>query len=402
MKIIPTNRLILLSIPLFLAALPVFSQAQFYESTPVNISNSSFNETNPAVAWGSIYFGAVWFRGNDLIYAQVDENGAKVGNSFKIYTSPTGYWGKRLGFVYTGSNFVVAFARKVGNFTQIFLLRVHPSGDPLGTAVQVTSGQYHHSNPTLIWNGTVLGVAYFRTGSGLNDPHSVFFQRRQSNSGLSQVGGQVEVFTSLLYPDYLNLSWSGQFYALAWVLENEKIVFQRVKADGSLKGGLKTVFKTKSSSGPADLKMKSRDAKAYAIAFRWKKKQNSGTQVFFQRLKKTGVKKGKIFQISHSPAASGATEPAITWDGLEKHYGVFWSDARDNASPPSMSNNLYAAKLRKNGKSIVADYRLTYSGPQDRFPAVVNNGDVALLAFTRFPTLVSGQIFVTRMIIEGW
>ena len=146
-----------------------------------------------------------------------------------------------------------------------------------------------------------------------------------------------------------------------------------------------------------------RDSKAYACAFRWRKIPAGPSQVWLQRMKKNGTKKGPRRQISHSTGV--ASEPAITWDRLLKQYGIFWSDNRDNeaplASPPTVSNNIYGALLNKAGVAYVTDHKLTDGAGQDRWPVAANNGDVAMLLWTRM-LLPNMDIWSTRMIIEFW
>jgi len=388
---------------ILLLLLVVFARpaaAQFYEKSITNVTSSTAVEKFPAVEWGN-GFGVVWYRGNSLRYTRFDENNKQCKSPITIYTSPNGFFGYSPGIVYFNSLFHVIFVRKVGTYTHVFLRRVHYNYDPFGTARQLTSGDNYHSRPAVAYNGSEVGLAYIRS-AGDGKPNYIFFQRYDTL--WNPVGIPVQVYKSSKYLDNLNLVWSGKYWGFAWVVNNKKIVFQRLRSNGKKKGGVKKVFSSNNSSPPAWLRMVARDSGAYACAFNWRKGPSGGSQqIWFRRLRKNGKPTGPLRQISHS--TGDAYEPALTWDRLQQHYGIFWSDTRDNeappGSPPSVGNNIYGALLSKAGVPYVTDTALTSTSGYDRWPAIVNNGDIAQLVWTR-TYLPNMDIWSAAMICEFW
>jgi len=257
---------------ILLLLLVVFARpaaAQFHEKSITNVTSSTAVEKFPAVEWGN-GFGVVWYRGNSLRYTRFDENNKQCKSPITIYTSPNGFFGYSPGIVYFNSLFHVIFVRKVGTYTHVFLRRVHYNYDPFGTARQLTSGDNYHSRPAVAYNGSEVGLAYIRSaGDGK--------------------------------PNY------GKYWGFAWVVNNKKIVFQRLRSNGKKKGGVKKVFSSNNSSPPAWLRMVARDSGAYACAFNWRKGPSGGSQqIWFRRLRKNGKPTGPLRQISHSTGDASA------------------------------------------------------------------------------------------------
>ena len=341
------------------------------------------------MSWGN-NFGVTWYRGKQLRFARVDENADLLAPPITIYNSPSDFAGRAPSIIYADGQWHIAFVRRVNTYSHVFVRRVDSSGNTVGATLQVTSGKKHYLNPRLAIAGQEIGLGYFRAEPG--NARSVHFQRMSTNG--STIGAPHEVYTSTLYADFLNLVWSGKFFGFSWVQDNKIILFQRVKTDGTKKGGLVTVFTSKTSAAVLDLMMISRDAKAYALVFRWQGPTTSTYQAYFMRQKKNGKKKGVLRQVSHATSGVLVDGPTLVWDRLVKRYGVFWSDNRTNPY------DLYATKLNVGGGIVVSDYQFTNSNPQDRWPKIVSNGDVALLTYSRFGPPF--QIFVCKLIVEFW
>ena len=386
-------RAALVAVCLVAATIP--ASAQFYESTPENVTASDVQEKNPAVAWGN-GFGAVWFRGNDIRYTRFDENNDQYDDPITIYTSSTGFVGDDLEVLYYNTLFYASFVRRTSPYSHIFVKRVHYDYDPFGPVKQLTSGDYYYEEPELAHNGTDFGFAYTRT-AGTGRTNFIFFQRLDNS--LSPIGLPVQIYASKKSIEDLNLVWSGKFWGLAWVVNGKKIMIQRLRANAYKKGSRSTVFRSRNGAGLGWLRMIRRDANAYACVFNWANPSPGPQQVWFLRLRQTGKRKGSLVQVSHT--TTGAYEPTLTFDALLKQYGVFWSDTRDNSNSPPIGANIYGALLAANGTEYVADTALTMGSGQDRWPVIVNNGDVGQVLWTRFE-LPNMDIWSTRMIVEAW
>lgn len=379
-----------------LVILPARASAQFYESPVKNISKSESVERRPVVTWGD-YFGVVWVRGKDIRFARVDENGNVISGPATVHTSKEGLWGEDLHLVYTGSKWFIAFAQKFNGKSNIFLLTLNSGGSPLGAAQRITTGSLYYNSPGIAWSGNGFGLTYVKATGGLSSTNTLEFQLLNGTGAKS--GAVVEITSGSNYLSDTNICWSGKFFAVAWIEENDEIHLQRLRTSGAKKGGIVTVFNPNNSNAPGGLKMITRDAKAYAVVFAWRSNTNPSRQIYFMRLKKNGKMKGVMRQISHDPSSGGSFEPAVVWDRLTKRYGIFWSDQRDQIS--GMSANIYAAKLNGSGGIIVTDYPFTLDNPQDRWPTVATSGDAALLTFTRM-VLPQMQVYCSKMIVEAW
>ena len=377
------------------AAAAVPAAAQFYESTPENATASDVKEMNVAVAWGN-GFGAVWFRGDDIRYTRFDENNDQYDDPITIYTSPTGFVGDDLEVLYYNNLFYASFVRSTSPNSHVFVKRVHYNYDPFGPAKQLTSGNYYYGEPELAHNGTEFGFAYTRT-AGADEVKYIFFQRLDNS--LEPIGDPLRVFATKKDIDDLNLVWSGRYWGLAWIYNDKKIMIQRMRTNGTKKGARRIPFKSTNAHGVGWLRMVRRDAGAYACVFTWATPAASAQQIWFMRLRKTGKRFGLARQVSTTTGT--AYEPTLTFDSLLKHYGVFWSDTRDNSNSPLIAANIYGAQLRSNGTILVGDTAITMGSGQDRWPVAVNNGDVGQLMWTRFE-LPNMDIWSTRMIVEAW
>lgn len=89
-----SKRMFFRRIPCFAILILVFSfqlsHAQFWESSPLDISNLGQSASNSYVAWGN-NFAVVWHQNNTIWFSRVDENGIIVQPPVAVYT-PLNLW----------------------------------------------------------------------------------------------------------------------------------------------------------------------------------------------------------------------------------------------------------------------------------------------------------------------
>lgn len=388
------------ALALILAALfsiPQMSFAQLWEREPEKLTDSGGTDSNPVIIWCEHGFAVVWFRSNQLRYTLLDENCDQAKQPVTIYSTYWEFQDKVCDIAYRDGYFYVVFLEPVTAGKQVMLQRVHYNYDPVGARVQLTTGSYSHAFPRLVWNGKEFGLAYIRAHAGQGG-YDVMFQR--FNSQMEAIGQSKYIAAGSENKHFLDLVWSGKFWGLAWMHDTKTIVFQRLKRNGRLKQARRTVFSYPGAAyNPKGLDLIVRDGKAYALAFSWRKDQSEVEQVYFQRLRRNGKNLGQPVRASNTTV--GARFPAVTWDALQRHYGVFWSDGRDKGMPPSYGIGIYATLLDARGVDYVRDYALDLNQSDDYQPAVANNGDVAVLVYTAQSGL-KADIYAVKMICEAW
>jgi hypothetical protein len=380
-----------------LFALPQPSSAQLWEKDPVMLSGGNAIESYPVVAWGDHGFGVVWFRGdNEIRYTLLDENCVQSKQPTTIYSTHSEFDDKKASITYKDDLFYIVFLQYAEDGRQVFLQRVHYNYDPFGAAKQLTSGSGTRAFPKLVWNGTEFGLLYIRIYPGTTG-RELYFQRYDGS--FNEIGAPKLIAWNPNNLYFCDLVWTGKYWGVAWVHEDSVIHFQRLKIDGNTKGPRKTVFTSTNSQFPKDIDLEPGDRGGFALAFSWKKGENDPSQIYVQLLRKNGKNMGRLRQASDSTI--GARNPTITWDKLQKHFGVFWSDGRDKGIAPSYGIGIYASLLTKKGVPYEQDYQLTWTQADDREAMIVNNGDVALLVFTAYQGL-DVDVFATRLICESW
>ena len=248
-----------------------------------------------------------------------------------------------------------------------------------------------------MWNGKEFGLAYIHVHAG-QASYDVMFQRFDKQ--MEKIGQPKYVATGSANKYFSDLVWSGKFWGLAWVQDLDTVVFQRLKRNGKNKQVRRTVFNYPGAEySVKDLDLIVRDGKAYALAFSWRKEQSEVSQIYFQRLRRNGKNQGGIVRASNTTVK--ARYPALTWDGMQKHYGVFWSDGKDNGQPLSYGIGIYATLLDIKGVDYERDYALDLSQSNDYESAVANNGDVVVLVYAAYSGL-NADIYAVKMICEAW
>lgn len=97
----------------------------------------------------------------------------------------------------------------------------------------------------------------------------------------------------------------------------------------------------------------------------WQDDQSGNDEIYFARFDKDGVKIGSDVRVTTDPSAS--QNPSIVWNG--NGYAVAWNDGRDK------NDEIYFARLDKQGNKVGADVRVTRTSTATIDPSLVWNGN---------------------------
>jgi hypothetical protein len=288
--------------------------------TEVRVTTDAGASTFPSLVWTGTGFGVAWQDsrdGNDNIYfARLDEEGAKIGTDQRILATPGGSAVPSL--VWTGSVFGVAWQEYIDGNWEIYFARLNVVGVRIGSEMRITASPRDSDNPSLVWTGEVYGVAW----QDYRDSNWEIYFSRINAEGF-EMSTDVRVTDASLESVFPTLVWNGREYGLAWQdsrVGNQEIYFTRLTSVGVKLGS--DVRVTAAAGGSASPSL-AWTGSEYGVV--WQDYRDSNWEIYFTRLTATGEEVGTDVRITAALQASNS--PSLVWtsDG----YGVAWVDNRD-------------------------------------------------------------------------
>jgi len=314
--------------------------------------------------------------GSDIYFTRLTEEGEKVGDDVRI-TDGT-QWSSRPSLVWTGSELGLAYE---GDHTDRFrvpitFVRLSEEGTRIGEAVRIhvaSDDADFASEPSLVWTGSELGLAWVRRGRDPHGPHVHFI--RLSEEGVL-LGDAVMVALDYERETWSpSLVWTGTEYGVAFLGGSgvdlwSDVYFARFSAEGIQMGGHVGVIERaphQHTSAPSlvwtgtELGVAAADSVLYdcpAPCYR--------EHIFLSRISAEGMEIGDEVRIDDASTPSRFSQPSLVWTGTE--YGVTWYDRRHD------NTEIYFAIVSEDGERIGDEMRITDDPGASYDPVMVWTG----------------------------
>ncbi len=226
----------------------------------------------------------------------------------------------RPSIVWNGTELGVAFSdSRSGNF-EIYFLRLTTAGVPIGSLLRVTTAAGLSDAPKLVWNGTSWGIVFYDTRDGNEE---IYFARVDALG--AEIGDEIRLTNTGTTSQFPVIAWDGGGYGIVWE-ENpsgtNQLDFMRISSTGTVTTAAMTLISTES-----------RDASIqwlgtfYALA--WSDNRFGDTEIYFARVGTDGSK--PIGEVRVTNAAGFSSFPSIAWNGATE-LGLAFTDARNRSS----------------------------------------------------------------------
>ncbi|MBD3869119.1 MAG: hypothetical protein IFK94_13435 [Acidobacteria bacterium] len=172
---------------------------------------------NPAATWSGTGFGVVWTdyrEGNAEVYFRdLDNTGTPTSYGIERAVSSSNGDSLNPSVIWSGTEYLVAWDDLKGPNRDIYIRRLDPNGDPLGSVTRVTSDSSIQVEPVLAWDGSQYLVAWIDHRNG----NTSVFAARLNQAG-SVIGNEIQISNAAGSSTDVSVSAAapGKF-SLAWV-----------------------------------------------------------------------------------------------------------------------------------------------------------------------------------------
>jgi hypothetical protein len=187
--------------------------------TSLRVSDSDPSASRyPALAWTGREYGIVWYDeragARQVYFARLDAGGNKIGSDTPVGDPGTVATGTQA-IAWDGSTFGIAWNDSRSGNPEIYFARISATGTKVGTDIRVTSDSASSYRPTLVWNGTAFGVAWFDDRDGSFAAYFALLDRDgQKLAGDLRVPDPGTHFTDTVVSPIL--AWTGSEWNVGW------------------------------------------------------------------------------------------------------------------------------------------------------------------------------------------
>jgi hypothetical protein len=296
------------------------------------------------IVWTGTQFGATWHavvgpNQYEIFFTRLSPTGQHLGSNVNL--SEADGFSTLPAVAWTGTEFGVAwYDNRDGNYA-VYFRRLDAEGNKLGPALRIIDSASSSTHPDLVWNGDSYGLSFRDYREGNPKVHFVRLDPLGVKLGTEQ---RVSDSASIVYSP--RLVWTGTEYGVAWDDRRHgdaEIYFTRIDASGAKVGSDERLTTEGVSQRPALVS----NGIGYGVA--WQDDRHGNWEVYFARLYADGTMIGTETRLTTGTA--NADWPELAWNGFE--YGISWRDFRDGG------NNLYHATLDPSGDPVGSDTQLT-------------------------------------------
>jgi hypothetical protein len=269
---------------------------------------------NPSIQWTGSEFGVAWEDSRLgvwlIFFARISDSGSKIGTDVQI--SDMGQ-AEDASLQWTGSEFAVSW---LGGL-EVDFARISPSGSVIASHAVLNDPTSNYASPSLAWSGSEFGIAW---DDIWNLHWEVHFARLSSSGGM--IGGDTMMTPSSSDSENPSIVWAGTMYGLAWEdgrNGGSDTYFTRISGSGEKIGGDVRV-----TSGFGWAKNPTIQWTGADFALAWKDDRVGQDEIFFAAYSSSVTRLGSIVRVTN---ASGYSErPSMQWTGSE--FGLAWEDDR--------------------------------------------------------------------------
>jgi hypothetical protein len=179
----------------------------------VRLTNATNSSQNPSLAWAGTGYGVAWHDGRDanweIYFARVDADGNKVGDDVRITDALQSSQSPSL--AWNGSEYLVAWSDGRDANWEIYDARISAAGAKVGSDVRITSKANSSQGPSLSWNGSGYGIAWY---DGRDGNLEIYFNRLDGSG--AKTGRDIRTTQASGVSQSPSLAWNGGGYAIGW------------------------------------------------------------------------------------------------------------------------------------------------------------------------------------------
>ncbi len=179
----------------------------------VRVTDAANSSQNASLAWTGTEYGVAWHDGRDgnweIYFARLDADGNKIGGDLRVTDaaessqSPSLAWG--------GTDYCVAWYDGRDDNWEIYSARISSAGAKVGSDVRVTDMVHSSQSPSLVRTASGYGTAWY---DGRDGNWEIYFAAL--DTGGAKAGNDVRVTTAAGSSQNPSLAWNGTGYGVAW------------------------------------------------------------------------------------------------------------------------------------------------------------------------------------------
>jgi len=179
--------------------------------TSVMITDTTSHEGNPDIVWSGSEFGLAYSSWIAVCFARITAAGGIVSGGAFCHSDDNSRY--RPSLVWTGWLYSLIWEdqRNGTSNEELYFFRIDADGTRLGSDIRITNDSNHSRAPSLVWTGSVFGVAWEDDRAGNYEIYFAQFDidgvKLTSDVRLSNAGGDSRVPA---------LMWSGSEYVTCW------------------------------------------------------------------------------------------------------------------------------------------------------------------------------------------
>jgi len=220
----------------------------------IPVTTSSSDSCCSSLVWTGSGYGLTWASNKEqnveIYFAQIDNNGNKVGNNIKITNSSNTSFNPSI--TWSGSEFAISWVETTNGFPEIHFIRINGQGDKLASASKIITTPNDWTpplifdvwppfapdeaiamlmplliSPSVTWNGFEYALVWedvrdIKEGENLTN---IYFSRLDNQGG--KIGEDLAITengTAL----FSSMAWNGNEYGISWSNSFSNIYFARI------------------------------------------------------------------------------------------------------------------------------------------------------------------------------
>jgi hypothetical protein len=340
------------------------------DDTPVteDDNNDSFFSS---MDWNGNEFGIVWEDERDgnfeIYFTRLDAKGNKKADDIRITNNDAA--SLKPDIRWTGSQYGVTWHDNRDGNEEIYFITIDFLGNKLTSDKRITDSNGESSFPSLIWNGSVFGIAWkddrdYSPGSG---NYEIYFTRADVEGYKIESDIRVTNLSSLKGDP--SLSWNGVDYGVAWEDArdgNFEIYYARLDESGNKQDSDVRITDSEGDSVNPSIQW---NGVKYGLV--WQDNRSTGLtlqlndNIYYNGIDSIGDKEDDDSLITS--AASNSTNPSLAW--ADGEWGVAFADDRYG------DEEIYHARLSSDGIKKSDEERMTNAPNSSDYPEIVWNGE---------------------------
>lgn len=202
----------------------------------VRVTNDPAFSGGQSLIWTGHDYGVVWIDARtgqpEVYFTRLDATGTKIATDMQVTDTP--HFVEYVAVTWNGAGYGIIWTTRdvITRDYHVFFIQLDSLGNTIGANLRLTSLPGTYYGPAVTWTGHEYAVSWRRNPSHPDDDYGVYFARVDAAG--NPIGSELRVTDGFSYSDEPSLLWNGLEIALAWSEQRDgiyRLYFQRIGCD---------------------------------------------------------------------------------------------------------------------------------------------------------------------------